>query len=581
MIPTKKIKEIKKEAAKASQDKLELESSLPKLITEKVGEEIRKLDMLKRNESMRFNAVARVNSQTNPDQKYLADLPFSFLRRMAQIYPIARACINRRIRQITQLDWDITTIDEIEEEAGYEEQIKTVKAFFKQPIGHKTRMREMLTMMTDDLLTLDAVSFEMQKTRGGEFMHLIPVDPATIVLKVTEQGGTPVPPQTAYRQIIQGQVIAEFTTDEMIYDFMGNRSYSPYGLAPLESLILQVESAIRGAMYNLNYFRENNVPEGFIDLPDDVATNRNAVEEWQMWFDSLLAGDARMVHRLKILPGGAKYTAAKKPEDMAFERFEVWLLQQTCAMFDVQPQDIGITLHVNKATADSQADIGRERGLIPLGNFFKEVFDDIVQVEMQQENLQFVWLNINPVDRKEEVEIAEKEIKMGTLGVDEFRIEQGREALGLEPYIDTPSGPLLVADVVSGKVGPAADAKRADTIASQPKVLPTGSTGAGFKEPEQKGEAVEQAQRELEDLRKWKKAIYNDLEVGRKLRVKFPSSHIAPEIHEQIAERLADVHSKMQAKLVFDEYLDPQIRAAMMLMRHATELRRIEHDALT
>lgn len=560
-----------------SQQKVEIEQSLPKLIELKVAEEIHKIQTMQKNEVMRMRAPEKINSMSDPDRKYMADLPFSYLRRMAQIYPIARACINRRIRQITQLEWDITTIDELEKETGFEEQIKLVKAFFKQPMGHKTRMREMLTIMTDDLLTIDAICFEMQKTRGGEFMHLIPVDPTTIALKVTEQGGTPQPPQTAYRQIIQGQVIAEFTTDEMMYDFMGNRSYSPYGLAPLESLILQVESAIRGALYNLNYFRENNVPEGFITLPEDVAANKDRVEEWQMWFDSLLAGDARMVHRLKILPGGAEYTAAKKPEDMAFERFEIWLLQQTCAVFDVQPQDIGITLHVNKATGDSQQDIGRERGLIPLGNFYKEIFDDIIQIEFKLESLQFMWININPKDRKEEVEIAEKEIHMGALGVDEYRSEQGRQPLGLEPYIMTASGPLLVADVVTGKVGPAADAKRADTIASQPKLMPTGTTGAQGKD-DSEADSKKQAQMEIEDIRKWKKCIYKDLEEGKKLRTKFPSFYITPETHMEIEEKLMDVSSKFQAKLLFDQYLDAEIRASMVLLKHAQSLRRIEHD---
>src|SRR3990167_6096172 len=228
-------------------------------------------------------------------------------------------------------------------------------------MGHKTRLRELLTIIVDDTLTIDAVTFEISRLRGGKFQNLVPVDPTTIALKVTETGATPEPPDPAYVQIIGGRNIAEFTTDEMIYEAMGNRSYSPYGFAPLESLILQAEAALRGTLYNLNYFRENNVPEGFITLPTEVAQNKVQVEEWQMWFDSIVAGDQRMTHRLKILPGGAEYIAAKKPEDMAFEKFELWLLQQTCAVFDVPPQDIGITYQVNKSTAESQSSLSLER----------------------------------------------------------------------------------------------------------------------------------------------------------------------------------------------------------------------------
>lgn len=575
-MPQKKLQETLELTAKLSQDKLQLQETIPVLVGQAVETEIQKIDTLRKNEAMRYRFPQRINSYVDPDRKPLADIPFSYMRRMAQIYPIARACINRRIRQITQLDWEVTTIDEIEGEEGFDTQIKVIKDFFKHPMGPNTRLRELLTIIIDDLLTVDAISFEYQKMRSGQFMYLVPVDPTTIALRVTETGATPLPPENAYVQIIQGKEIAGFSTEEMLYDFMGNRSYSPYGVAPLESLILQAESAIRGSLYNLSYFRENNVPEGFISLPDDVATTKEQIEEWQMWFDALLAGDNRMIHRLKFLPGGAAYTPAKKPEDMAFERFELWLLQQTCAVFDVQPQDIGITLHINKSTASSQSDIGKERGLIPLTNFIKEIFDELVQVHLGFENLQFQWGNINPVDQKEEAEIAQLEVDRGLKSVDEIRINQGLEPWGLDAFIMTPSGPLFVKDLIAGKVGPMATQANA-TAAIEAKAnapAPTNNNFANAEETEfEKAEALE-----LQDIRRWRKCIYKDLEGGRALRTKFPSAYIRPEVHEEISKGLLDVSSKMQAKVLFDVYLDNEIKASMTLLKHARELRQIEHD---
>lgn len=529
-------------------------------IPELVKDEVEKQRLLDRNTAMRMRLPFNINSNTNPDRKPLASVPFSYLRRMAITYPIARACINRRIRQITQLDWDITTIDDIEGEKGFEQQITIVKSFFKRPMGHKTRMRELLTIMIDDILTIDATCFEMQKTRGGEFMYLIPVDPTTIALRVTDTGGTPEPPEYAYEQYINGHKIAGFTTDEMVYDFMGNRSYSPYGLAPLESLIFQVEAAILGALYNLSYFKESNVPEGFITLPEEVATNKERVEEWQLWFDAIMSGDPRMQHKLKILPGGAEYTPAKKPEDMAFEKFELWLLQQTCAVFDVPPQDIGITYQVNKATSESQRDLSRERGLIPLGNFVKEFLDELIQEEMGFEFLQFNWRNINPVDRKEEIEIAEKEINLGALGVDEYRIAQGRKPLGIKPFIMTAKGPLPVDDFVSGKFD----------ITAVPDINPTEQNISPDDQQKQKMELI--------DLKRWRKCIYRDLEQGKKLRTRFPSEYIDQEIHDEIEKSLKVVNNKFQAKMVFDQFIDPELRASMTLLKYAGKLREIEHD---
>lgn len=515
---------------------------------------------------MRYRFPQTINARVDPDRKPWSDIPFSYMRRMAQIYPIARACINRRIRQVTQLEWVITTVDEIEGEKGFDTQIKIVKDFFKRPTGPNSRLRELLTIIVDDILTVDAITFEYQKTRGGDFLYLLPVDPTTIALKVTETGGTPTPPEPAYVQYIQGQKIAEFTTEEMFYGKMGSRSFSPYGVAPLESLILQAESAIRGSLYNLSYFRENNVPEGFVTLPEEVATSKEQIEEWQLWFDSLLAGDQRMVHRLKFLPGGAQYTPAKKPEDMSFEKFELWLLQQTCAVFDVVPQDIGITYQVNKATGETQSDIGRERGLIPLANFIKEIFDDIIQIHLGYENLQFEWGNLNPVDRKEEAEISQKEIDRGVKSVDEIRIAQGLEPIGLEHFVMTGQGPILVKDIIAGATNPNNQNKN--------------NQDQNQNEEETQEEEAERLQ--IEEIRRWRKCIYRDLEKGRPLRTKFPSDYIKPEIHAEISEALKGVSSKMQAKVLFDIYLDNEIKASMTLLKHARRLREIEHDtALT
>ena len=529
---------------------------------------------MKKNEATRYRMIRQVNAQNNPDRKPFSDVPFSHLRRMAVVYPIARACINRRIRQATQLSYEVTTVPEIDGEKGYEAQIKNVKAFLKHPMGHKTRFREFLSILVDDILTIDATCFEIARLRNTTLdvsRGLVPVDPSTIVLRVTETGGTPIPPAIAYAQIIQGQVIGEFTTDEMMYESLSSRSYSPYGLAPLESLILQAEAAIRGTLYNLNYFRENNVPEGFITLPEEVATTQDQVEEWQQWFDAIVAGDNRMVHRLKILPNGSEYTPAKKPEDMAFERFELWLLQQTCAVFDVPPQDIGITYQVNKATGETQSELSRERGLIPLTNFIKEIMDDIIQSLLGFENLQFIWTNVNPVDRKEEIDIASEELKLGALSIDEYRQEQGREPLGVGHMVWIGDRLIPIEAVVSGE----AFQQQQQTGDEEKK-----PTKDERKEDEEEDEAKKYEQ-ELKDIKKWRTCIYRDLEMGKPLRKDFDSRYIRDDIKKSIQFGLKEVFSHEQAKALFNEFLDPEIRASMKLLQVARQMRGLENADIT
>lgn len=540
-----------------------INNELPKL----VESEIKKAKAIDKKESMMFRNPKQYNSWTNSDRKIGSDVPFSYLRRLAVVYPIARACINRRVRQMTQLSWDVTTIEGIEDEEGYKSQIEAVKTFLRRPMGHKTRFREMVSIMTNDIMTVDATCFEYRKTFGGDLLNLIPVDPTTIVLKVEENGTTPEPPEIAYAQYIAGQKIAEFTTDEMLYEAMNNRSNSPYGLAPLESLVLQAEGALYGSLYNLNYLKENNVPEGFLELPEDVAANQEQVEQWQLWFDALMSGDRKMTHRLKIIPGGSNYTPAKKPEDMSFEKFELWLAMLTCAVFEVQPQEIGLTYQVNKATGESQQDIQKERGLTPLANFTKEVFDDVIQDTMGYPGLQLIWVNLNPVDRKEEIEIAKTEIQMGAKSVDEYRVEQGKEPIGLGHYVMTSRGPILLKDILN------------------PPQQSTDNTNNGQNSQDNQDSEDSQndnaEKMEYQEIKRWKKAIYNDIDNGRKLRTTFPPRYGTKDVinsstREIIESGLKGIKTKNQAKLLFDQFLDPTIRSSMKLLETVAQLRQIE-----
>lgn len=537
-----------------------------------VSAELEKVQLLQNKEAMRYRMPYIYNTQTNPDRKPSSDLPFSYLRRMAQLYPIARACINRRVSQITQLKWEVTTIDDVEGEKGYEAQIALVKQWLKSPMGHKTRFRKMLTTMIDDVLTLDAISFEIQKTRGGKFMYLIPVDPSTILLRVTETGGTPEPPEIAYEQVILGQIIGQFTTDRLLYDSMNSKSYTPYGFAPLESLIIQVEGALRGALYNLNYFKENNVPEGFITIPEDIANSKAKVEEWQEWFDAIVAGDTQMMHRLKILPGGSEYTPAKKPEDMAFERFEMWILEQTCAVFDVPPQDIGITYQVNKSTGEVQQDLGVQRGLLPLANFTKEIIDYIIQDVMGFPQLQIVPTNLNPVDEKQEVEIAEKEIKMGAMSVDEYRERKGLQPVGLKHYIIAGNEPILVDDFIAGKKTIEQTQATATTGANQ---QPSQQNNQSAKVELTTGTLDQESEERLmvADLRKWKKCIISDIKSGRKVRTDFDSEFIPEDVREYIQSNLLFTDTTEKVYTLFEKYLDPQLRASYTLLDYAQKIK--------
>ena len=455
-----------------------------------------------------------------------ASVNFSILRQFAEYYPIARACINYLRSQITKLEWDIGSTDSDADIQQYDAQVAEVKEFFKSPAGHKTRLRELLSMMVEDVMVLDAVSLYKRQTFGGEFLHLLPIDAATIKLRVNDFGGTPEPPEIAYEQWIKGKKIAEMSTDDMIYEVLSSRTDNAYGRAPLESLVIEVESALQGALYNLKYLEEGNDPEGFGVLPEGWSLDQ--IREFQTYWDGLMTGNLGIRRRMRFVPPGFEYIPSKKAEDMSFEKFELWLLQKTCSVFGVPPQDIGFTYQVNKSTGEVQERMGRSRGLYPVANFIKEIFDDIIQIDMGFPELAWLWTDIDPVDEEQEIKILETEIKLGAKSVDEYRREKGDKEIGLGHYIMTPKGPVMVDDVIAG---------------TSPLLNPTLMMPQEQEEDEQR-----------EEMKRWQKCAVADLKKGRKFR-KFQSKEIDDDVYKEIEGYLKDVKEVWQIKKIFEPYM--------------------------
>jgi len=261
-------------------------------------------------------------------------ISYKTLREFSVLYPVLRSCISYRKRQITQLAWDVTPVEVITDKKlkeQYQEDAARTKEFLKYPTGDKSMtFRTFIDKILEDLLILDAVAIYRRRNRKGGLYGYLPIDASTIKLILNADGTTPVPPEEAYLQEIDGVETARFTIDELIYKVMNPRTDSPYGLSPVETLILVVTTALKLSAYDLAYLTEGNIPEGLVELPKDIASNPDQLKAWQEAWDAMFSGDPRFQRKIKFLPEGMKWHPIRKPEDMAFDKFEKWLLLQTC-----------------------------------------------------------------------------------------------------------------------------------------------------------------------------------------------------------------------------------------------------------
>ena len=493
-----------------------------------------------------------------------ASVDYVTLRRFSEQYDVARAVINRRKRQLNQLEWEIVPKDK--NDTPNEKTQSTIREIIDDIGGYKVRFREFLDTMVEDLLVLDALAIYKRPNLGGGLYSLEVIDASTIQLRVDESGGTPMPPEVAYKQVIRGSTMFEFNADEMYYEMMNPRSSSPYGLSPLESLVLTASTALKSDLYNLHMLTEGNIPEGLYAVPE--TWNPDQVKEFQEVWDAMLSGDSRATSKMKFVPPG-QYTPTLKPDDMKYKELQEWLMKKTCMLYEIQPQELGFTDTVNKSTGEVQDEIGERSGLVPLVRFFEELFADIIQIDLGFPDYRLKFLGIDNDDAEDIARVNGIRITTGQATVDEVRAEQGLEPLGVsKPFvIGTPTfiddesiqtkadnAAAMASALASSKAG--GDGKEGDNKGDK---TPTdqngdGEPGADPNDTQEVGTTEKSANPLLlvSELRAFRK--YALARVGKKMR-KFESAILPRDAVDEINDRIALAKNKTEVRQIFDEYM--------------------------
>ena len=368
-------------------------------------------------------------------------LPFATLKGIIDNYDVAQICIRHILSDLLSMGLQWMPADGIQEDCA--EDIAKAKAFWRFPDGRR-RFRHWLSSYLQDVLRYDAGTLYKRRSIDGKLLApwspgikvgpdgrcqtpggwgLTVVQGTTISPLVDYYGGVPLPPAPAYVQFINGVSWDWLEADDLVYEPFTPFPESPYGLAPVESVLLNANTDIRFQWHFLNYFTDGTVPDGFMEAPPD-ASSPAQVEEWQAFFDAIMEGDQSKKHQIRFVPAGSRYTPAK---DAAFaEAFPEYLLRRTIAAFGLVPNDLGFTENVNKSVGETQVDVQFRISTLPRTGFLEDIFDEIngqlgLRVKMRFDTGQ------EKEDRLAEAQAWDIWIKNGSASSDEAR----QEVLGL------------------------------------------------------------------------------------------------------------------------------------------------------
>lgn len=295
-------------------------------------------------------------------------------------WDVARMCVAHRIRSFQSFDWSIVPSAEADGVDGAVIDAEIAEAYrrMRRPDG-RTPYRSWIAKLLADLLRYDAPALWKRRDMLGRPIGLEVVSGTTIAPLLNYQGNPPEGDAPAYLQFIKGLPWDWVSQRDMIYLPFNPQPDSPYGWAPIEDVVLIANEDIRMTMNLLDYWTEGNIPGGLMEAPPDVV-DPSQVDERQKRFNARVKGNVDAKVQVHYVESGTKYTAIRPaPFD---ENAYLWGFRKGCAAYGVVPQDMGITLDVNRANGETQMDIQERIGDRPLALHIDSMLTSYLQEDV-------------------------------------------------------------------------------------------------------------------------------------------------------------------------------------------------------
>lgn len=364
---------------------------------------------------------------------------FQTLQGVIEAYDIAQMAITHRIDSIRSLDWFIEPME------GYDTDAEATIAFAKKVLNkpdHELPFRAWLSKFLWDVLAYDAGTLYRMRNNAGQAIGLKVVDGTTIAPLIDYHGGRPTGDAAAYVQFAQGVPWNWLLDSDIIYVPFRPMPNSPYGKAPLESILLNANTDLRFQNYFLSRFTQGTVPEGFATAPESWGPDQ--IADFQDAFDAMMYGDESKKHQIRWVPGGTNFTWSQ--ENTFNSEFSLFLMRKTAAAFHVTPNDLGFTDTVNLANGETQTEVQFRVGSLPLVQHVQDILTSFLQDDLGLPVRFRFDVGAEKDDRLMSAQIAEIMIRNGVISPSEVR----EDLYGLQE----PNGVVIPRFLFANSAGP-------------------------------------------------------------------------------------------------------------------------------
>jgi HK97 family phage portal protein len=344
------------------------------------------------------------------------------LRRFAET-PVVRRAINVIKDRIAAMDWQVRVRRGFRQQdlVFTERRLRALRLMLEEPNAVDS-FRTLIEQAIEDALTGGFGAIEMEPTGDPERPAMMwAVDGASIRINARWDGD---PEASRYAQVLPGQLessAVDLRDGQLMYIRMNPRSFTPFGLGPLEVAFETVNQFLSAHRY-AGKLAANSVAQYALWLNEATPAQHDRLIRW--WQDEI-EGTGRV----------PLISTEQKPEVLRFSQgtdadmrlaWQEFLIRMVANAFNLPPLLLGLESDVNRSTAAEMTDEAFRGAISPLamllaGHLTQDLFGKCIGWR----EFEFVFNDLNARDEETELAVQVELLQAGVLTVNEVRAMRG------------------------------------------------------------------------------------------------------------------------------------------------------------
>ena len=394
-------------------------------------------------------------------------LSYATLRALARV-PLISGIVQTRISQVASFarpqpdrhsaGFVIRLRDQTTELTDeHREEVKAVTSWLMtcgdaRVVGYQN-FESFLRAITRDSLTLDQCCFEIVH-KGGRPVAFKAVDSATIRRSAPTEAeikaGQRDPKKTAYVQVLDNRIVAEFDADQMAFGIRRPRSdlsSNGYGYPEIEEAAPTIIDMVRAKAYNSANFTHGLHLSGILAIKSKMSPA--LFRAFRREFYSMLQGGsgAKKTPIIQLDPEAKEEVQSvnmtNSNSDMEYSSWLNFLIKEVCALYQMDPAEIGYVFGnegqssaLNQGGPGQRIEYSKETGLRPLLRALETWLNRWIITPLAPHlELSFVGLDVESETQR--LDAISKKVNSY------MTVNEARAAFDLEP-LDNPVADMLL-----------------------------------------------------------------------------------------------------------------------------------------